>query len=184
MCQVGQKLAGPQGRYLSPESSARLHCSAGRRDVVQLQSCSPCSNIQPCSPLVHVPTPMGNSTSSQTPAAEPKATAGTTLWGSWDKPVASAYVTKQQQSKSAKSGQKGAAGTNAAGEDAANAAPGSSVQVQAGAGLHPAAAVDNIPGLKPAGKEQSNLSRSFRKHAIHDRHCMTWAAGSISISIS
>ena len=163
-------------------STIELLCRTSRRRATPVLQ--PCSNIQPCSPLVHVPTPMGNNTSSQTPAAEPKATAGTTLWGSWDKPVASAYVTKQQQSKSAKSGQKGAAGTNAAGEDAANAAPGSSVQVQAGAGLHPAAAVDNIPGLKPAGKEQSNLSHSFRKHAIHDRHCVTWVAGSISISIS
>ena len=107
---------------------------------------------------------MGNNTSSQTPAAEPTQTARTTLWGSWDKRVASAYVTKQQQSKSAKSGQEGAARKDAAsndadGKDAANAAPGSSVQLQAGAGLHPAAAVANKPGLKPAGKaSQSKFS--------------------------
>ena len=88
---------------------------------------------------------MGNSVSNQAPAAEPKPAAGTTLWGSWDKPVAGAYVTKQQKSKSGKAATKGAAAKSAAG-----AAPGSSVELEAGAGLNLAAATKES-GLKPAG---------------------------------
>lgn len=102
----------------------------------------PRTALQPCDlPL----NSMGNSVSNQAPAAEPKPVAGTTLWGSWDKPVAGAYVAKQQQSKSAKAATKGAVAKGAAG-----AAPGSSVELEAGAGLNLAASNKEL-GLKPAG---------------------------------
>lgn len=71
--------------------------------------------------------------------------AKTTLWGSWDKPVARAYATKQQ-SKSAVASPEGTGG-----KAAADAAPGSQVQLQAGAGLNPPVA-DNKQAAKSAGR--------------------------------
>lgn len=70
---------------------------------------------------------------------------GTTLWGSWDKPVANAYAEKLQQTK-----QSNQATTNF--KSAADAAPQGGVQVNAGAGLNPVVALTSaVPGLKSAG---------------------------------
>ena len=88
---------------------------------------------------------MGSTHSNPVQPEEPKAPGTTTLWGSWDKPVADAYAEKQQQSK-----QSIQPPTDSKG--AADAAPQSSVQLIAGAGLNPAAVpTTTAAGLKSAG---------------------------------
>ncbi len=70
---------------------------------------------------------MGSGHSTTKAAEEQKPETGTTLFGSWDKPVADAYALKKQVSK------KGRAVVN----KAAGAAAGSTFQMEAGAGVKP-----------------------------------------------
>ncbi|KAL3136932.1 hypothetical protein ABBQ32_006538 [Trebouxia sp. C0010 RCD-2024] len=74
---------------------------------------------------------MGSGQSSPKPAETQDADTGTQLFGSWDKPVAEAYALKKQASKKGKA----AASTVA---DAATAALGSAINLEAGAGVKPA----------------------------------------------
>lgn len=83
---------------------------------------------------------MGSGHSSAKPAEAQDADTGTQLFGSWDKPVAEAYALKKQASKKGK-----AAASTAA--DAANAALGSAIDLEAGAGVKPA-------GRKTPGKQK------------------------------
>lgn len=108
---------------------------------------------------------MGNSVSSQTPAAQPKTVAKTTLWGSWDKPVAQAYTHKQQQISSAQSSPEDAAGKSAAG-----AALDSSVQLHAGAGLNPVVVAHNPTAKSGKAVICTGLkSHNFQLHqGLHD----------------
>ena len=72
----------------------------------------------------------GHSTTKAASAEEQKPETGTTLFGSWDKPVADAYALKQQVSKKRRVVVVKAA-------DAAGAAAGSTFQMEAGAGVKP-----------------------------------------------
>ena len=96
---------------------------------------------------------MGSGQSSAKPAEleGQKAETGTQLFGSWDKPVAQAYALKKQASKKGK-----AAASQAA--NAAHAALGSAIDLEAGAGVKPSS--NKTPGQqKKAGKaKQCNLS--------------------------
>ena len=74
---------------------------------------------------------MGAGHSSAKAAEEQKPETGTTLFGSWDKPVADAYVLKKQVSRKGKTAVSKAA-------NAADAALGSTFQMEAGAGVKPA----------------------------------------------
>jgi len=76
---------------------------------------------------------MGSGHSTAKAAEEQQPENGTTLFGSWDKPVADAYALKKQVSK------KGRAVVNKA-ADAAGAAAGSTFQMEAGAGVKPSGA--------------------------------------------
>ena len=76
---------------------------------------------------------MGSGHSTATAAEDEKPDTGTTLFGSWDKPVADAYALKKQASKKGST----AVGTAA---DAAGAAVVSTFQVEAGAGVKPSEA--------------------------------------------
>ncbi len=76
---------------------------------------------------------MGSGHSTAKAAEEQKPETGTTLFGSWDKPVADAYALKKQVSKL------GRVVVNKA-ADAAGAAAGSTFQMEAGAGVKPSGA--------------------------------------------
>lgn len=76
---------------------------------------------------------MGSGHSSAKAAEEEKPDSGTTLFGSWDTPVADAYALKKQASKKGRA----AVGTAA---DAAGAAVASTFQLEAGAGVKPSGA--------------------------------------------
>ena len=76
---------------------------------------------------------MGSGHSFAKAAEEQQPETGTTLFGSWDKPVADAYALKKQVSK------KGRAVVNKA-ANAAGAAAGSTFQMEAGAGVKPSGA--------------------------------------------
>lgn len=76
---------------------------------------------------------MGSGHSSAKAAEEEKPDSGTTLFGSWDTPVADAYALKKQASK------KGRAAVATA-ADAAGAAVVSTFQMEAGAGVKPSGA--------------------------------------------
>lgn len=93
---------------------------------------------------------MGSGQSSAKPAETQDADTGTQLFGSWDKPVAEAYALKKQASKKGK-----AAASTAA--DAATAALGSAINLEAGAGVKPAGKTSHakykgagVPGYSPA----------------------------------
>ena len=87
---------------------------------------------------------MGSGQSSVKAPEEQKPETGTTLFGSWDKPVADAYKLKKQVSKNGKAAVKQAA-------DAAGAAVNSAIQMEAGAGVKP-------PGTKASAGRKSQAA--------------------------
>ncbi|KAL3148288.1 hypothetical protein ABBQ38_013754 [Trebouxia sp. C0009 RCD-2024] len=95
---------------------------------------------------------MGSGQSSAKPAETQDADTGTQLFGSWDKPVAEAYALKKQASKKGK-----AAASTAA--DAATAALGSAINLEAGAGVKPAGKTSHAK-YKGAGPVKKVKSKS------------------------
>ena len=93
---------------------------------------------------------MGSGQSTTKPAEMQEPDTGTQLFGSWDKPVAKAYALKKHASKKGN-----AVGSKAA--NAANAALGSAIELEAGAGVKPTGG--QTPGKhKGAGVTQHSPS--------------------------
>ena len=100
----------------------------------------------------------GHSTTKAASAEEQKPETGTTLFGSWDKPVADAYALKQQVSKKGRVVVVKAA-------DAAGAAAGSTFQMEAGAGVKPSGTKATSAKKGPGTERERGLhifSQPFR----------------------